>query len=305
MSGDRNAARQVYQEGGDVAQLYGDAGFFQAYALFELRSAGVMEALRTARQDARRSKQTMEREEVWQRDMGINIRSSDRCDEEPAAHGPIDQSTQETDCLTTVEDYLSPVQLEAQRRARRLFKKAVTVNKRHSASWVSWAKFEQRSGHPEVARKLLVSGIANFPESRNIGWFQCALGHLARQQGDVVTSRACYERAVAATSSYRLLPVLLEFARMEAYHGDVSNARRLYERAVKLFPQAEEAWDNFLQLETRLGNAAVVSPTVAALESRRMAALAEHRDAVVTGQPGLLERVEEEWVFCDPDFDDE
>ena len=30
---------------------------------------------------------------------------------------------------------------------RRLFKRAVTVNKFHSASWVSWAKFEQRSGN--------------------------------------------------------------------------------------------------------------------------------------------------------------
>jgi len=31
---------------------------------------------------------------------------------------------------------------------RTLFKRAVTVNKLHSASWVAWAKFEQKSGHP-------------------------------------------------------------------------------------------------------------------------------------------------------------
>ena len=31
--------------------------------------------------------------------------------------------------------------------ARRLFKKAVTVNKFHSASWVAWAKHEQRAGN--------------------------------------------------------------------------------------------------------------------------------------------------------------
>ena len=30
--------------------------------------------------------------------------------------------------------------------ARRLFKKAVTINKYHSASWVAWAKHEQRAG---------------------------------------------------------------------------------------------------------------------------------------------------------------
>jgi hypothetical protein len=31
---------------------------------------------------------------------------------------------------------------------RRLFKKAVTANKYHSASWVAWAKFEQKVGSP-------------------------------------------------------------------------------------------------------------------------------------------------------------
>lgn len=34
-----------------------------------------------------------------------------------------------------------------QRTVRRLFKKAVMVNKKHSASWVAWAKFEQRLGN--------------------------------------------------------------------------------------------------------------------------------------------------------------
>ena len=34
---------------------------------------------------------------------------------------------------------------------RSLFKRAVTVNKLHSASWVGWAKFEQKSGHPGEA----------------------------------------------------------------------------------------------------------------------------------------------------------
>ena len=32
-------------------------------------------------------------------------------------------------------------------QVRRLFKRAVTVNKYHSASWVAWAKFEQRAGN--------------------------------------------------------------------------------------------------------------------------------------------------------------
>ena len=173
--------------------------------------------------------------------------------------------------------------------ARRLFKTAVTVNKYHSASWVAWAKHEQRAGnigewerrlvwviddtnsrpmkgfftslyydiivilsffiilafywqplyhyeylaltttfvnlisfsvlfftphltshtttHPyltpphftsshsfflsiphystpsDVARRLLIAGISNFPHSKNIGWFHAALASLARQDG--------------------------------------------------------------------------------------------------------------------------
>lgn len=37
--------------------------------------------------------------------------------------------------------------ISGQALVRRLFKHAVTVNKRHSASWVAWAKFEQRLGN--------------------------------------------------------------------------------------------------------------------------------------------------------------
>lgn len=39
------------------------------------------------------------------------------------------------------------METDTQRIARALFKKAITVNKKHSASWVSWANFEQRLGN--------------------------------------------------------------------------------------------------------------------------------------------------------------
>jgi hypothetical protein len=55
------------------------------------------------------------------------------------------------------------------------------VNKFHSASWVAWAKHEQRAGNLDVARRLLITGISNFPHSENIGWFHAALASLARQ----------------------------------------------------------------------------------------------------------------------------
>jgi hypothetical protein len=75
---------------------------------------------------------------------------------------------------TTARDQVNAV-------ARRLFKKAVTINKYHSASWVAWAKHEQRAGNYDVARRLLITGISNFPHSRNIGWLYAALASLAKQ----------------------------------------------------------------------------------------------------------------------------
>ena len=179
--GDITGVRDLFESNARSAQKGGDAGFFQSWALFELRTAGV-------------------------------------------GSGGVAANETSTKLVRT------------QARVRQLFKRAVTANKYHSASWVAWAKHEQKSGNPETARKLLITGISHFPNSRNIGWFHCSLGHLARQQGDINTARACYERAVKATPEYKLLPVLLEFARMEAFHGSEREALRLSEKAVRMFP---------------------------------------------------------------------
>lgn len=101
-------------------------------------------------------------------------------------------------------------------KVRKLFKQAVSINKYHSASWVAWAKFEQRQGNLEAARKLLVSGISNFPHSKNIAWFHCGLANIARQERDLNTARACYARALSTTANQKTLPILLEYASMEA-----------------------------------------------------------------------------------------
>ena len=52
--------------------------------------------------------------------------------------------------------------------ARRLFKTAVTVNKYHSASWVAWAKHEQRAGnlgtyaHPYFPPSMITFYISSY-----------------------------------------------------------------------------------------------------------------------------------------------
>ena len=136
------------------------------------------------------------------------------------------------------EEELSPEQLRQQRQRtakallqleesmaqqaasiRRYFQRAVKVNKYHSASWVAWAQFEQKSGNLDVARRLLINGIANFPHSRHAARFHHALGSLARQQGDLSTARACYQRALDSSAPQHSLPILLEFAAMEATCG--------------------------------------------------------------------------------------
>lgn len=42
---------------------------------------------------------------------------------------------------------------------RRLFKKAIEINKYHSASWIGWAKFEQKYGN---VGKILLSALSIF-----------------------------------------------------------------------------------------------------------------------------------------------
>ena len=178
-------AREVFTRGQQEAQKCGDAGFFQAWALFESRNYDT---------------------------------NNDK--------NPVSNSNH-------IDDI------------RALFKRGVECNKYHSASWVAWAKFEQKAGNPEIAKKLLTTGISKFPKSKNVGWFHSTLGHLSRQSGDMKTARACYDEALAATPIYKATPVLLEYVRMETYHGGLREARELLELAVKRYPQDDRVWDAY------------------------------------------------------------
>ena len=91
----------------------------------------------------------------------------------------------------------------------------------------------------DIARRLLVAGISNFPHTKNLGWFHSSLGSVAAEQNDANTARACYDRALDATAPHRSLSLLLEYAGMEGKVGDPRLAVRLYERALKMFPKEE------------------------------------------------------------------
>ena len=189
LRGDITGSRKYYQDGERYANNCGDAGFFQSYALFELRQSTTQNGLK---------------------DNNENI--------------------------------------------RRLFKKAIAVNKYHSASWIAWAKYEQKLGNIEESRKLLIAGISKFPNSKNVGWFHCALGNLAYHDGDYNTARSCYSRALSSTSPQSMLPVLLEYAKMEGKAGVITEARRLYELAAEKFASNERLWNEYIQYETSIAN---------------------------------------------------
>jgi tetratricopeptide (TPR) repeat protein len=89
-----------------------------------------------------------------------------------------------------------------------------------------------------VARKLLITGISNFPNSKNIAWFHCALAHISYQQGSPSTARACYQRALTSSPPQESLPILIEFILMEISDGayPYPAAKKLLEVATKLFP---------------------------------------------------------------------
>jgi len=221
LQGDTTRTREVFQRGEKKAMTYGDAGFFQSWALFELRQFPGCYSLPSPATPY--------------------VATTDRNRDRTAGIAAVEASAAGLEVNKTSTEVARVHAI-----ARRLFKKAVTVNKFHSASWVAWAKHEQRAGNRDVARRLLITGIANFPHSKNIGWFHGALASLAREDGDLLTARACYNRAVQATAPQQSLQVLLDYSKMEAYLGEKEYAIQLFETAVKRFPTHDRPWSAYI-----------------------------------------------------------
>jgi hypothetical protein len=55
------------------------------------------------------------------------------------------------------------------------------------------------------------------------------------------------------------MPILLEFARMEEACGTSSDARKLYERAVTLFPGEDVVWDSYISFEQKKASVSIVT----------------------------------------------
>lgn len=146
---------------------------------------------------------------------------------------------------------------------RGLFALAVKTKRYHSASWTGWATLERFYGDSgmlfvivlvcvksvvltitsvalfllEMARKLLVAGIAVFPTSKNIGRFHQMLGGLFAEQGDLLQARSCFDRAITTTPPQYQVAAYLEYVKAELELGGPSKtAKRLIDLALSKFP---------------------------------------------------------------------
>lgn len=256
LRGDVDKARRTFELGAAFAERCGDAGFFQSWALMESRQGRVC-----SETDAESGDRSSHGAKHGSDGSGGNGRGGS-ADE---AQGVLTGNGDVVEGKVRVRDHVPGKHLRRTPRheeslspglagkVRTLFRRAIKVNKYHSASWIAWAKFEQRSGNPEVARKLLTEGISNFPHSKNIAWFHTALGNLAWQRADLTTARACYGRALDSTPPQKSLNILLEYAKMEERLGGRQGfeARGLYERAISRFPNEDRAWSAYVDFERR------------------------------------------------------
>lgn len=233
LRGDTEQALKTFELGAKFAAKCGDAGFFQSWALLEARVA--------------RAKVKEDGKGVG--GGGSSYSGGDFDGDEDKGEG--DRGRRKTGSGGSRR--YEPLSDGKAAKIRSLFRRAIEVNKYHSASWIAWAKFEQHNGNPDVARRLLTEGMNNFPHSKNQAWFHTALGNLAWHRGDVTTARACYTRALDASPPQRSLSILLEYAKMEERLGSRrgTEARELYEKAVSKFPREERVWSAYIDFERR------------------------------------------------------
>lgn len=263
LRGEVEEARKTFELGEKFAARCGDAGFFQSWALLETRMA--------------RSELRDEEKEAWMSSKGEDF-NEDK-DEVERVSSPREQGRM-VRTRPSREGGRQKFERIADGKAskiRGLYRRAIKVNKYHSASWIAWAKFEQQNGNPDVARRLLTEGVNNFPHSKNLAWFHTALGNLAWHRGDVTTARACYSRALDASAPQRSLSILLEYAKMEERLGSRkgTEARALYERAVAKFPREERVWSAYIDFERRKERLPIPNGGVAAAAAVAAATAAE------------------------------
>ena len=131
MHGFRNKVLSIFKDGEESAARYGDAGYFQAWAMYEIRE------LETRFKMYSREELDGDRESyLFRQTLKPNFQDYNSFREEQSYYG---KGNEKENVDNAFDHSVATV--------RSLFSKAVTVNKYHSASWVAWAKFEQKLGN--------------------------------------------------------------------------------------------------------------------------------------------------------------
>jgi tetratricopeptide (TPR) repeat protein len=257
LRGERWLARETFAAGERYAQQQGDAGYFQAQAMFLQRQLDAIATrwvryLQRLRASGDMQEQGQEQAEALQQLL------------RPSASAPskyllpdrlgllytLLQSHEQLIQQEAVGAQLAQSMLAMVESTRRAFRLALRANKYHSASYVAYARFEQRLGCLDAARRLLVTGISMFPGSRNLSYFHCALAQLHIARRDVSTARACFQRAVTACRDVsKALPIYIESIQFERHVArDSQAARRLAYKATQLYPQHRKVQVLYQQL---------------------------------------------------------
>jgi tetratricopeptide (TPR) repeat protein len=105
-------------------------------------------------------------------------------------------------------------------RAREILQKGLEVDRRKVELWLTWALLEKSIGNHKVARRLFQDGARATLPVRNVAAVYAAWGS------------------------------------MEAEHGDLDEARSLFNQGIKINPNHVPCWRSYASMEERLGNVA-------------------------------------------------
>eukprot|EP00903_Cladosiphon_okamuranus_P012122 g11374.t1 len=135
--------------------------------------------------------------------------------------------------------------------ARALFNKGASQAPRHCPTWQAWGMLEWELGQISRARKLFQEGVWENPKGKHVVRILQAWGILEATQGNWDDARKYF--GFALSRDPLSLPVMVAWALMEEYLGDIGRARQLFEIATTTQADNAEIWNVYEQVEMRAG----------------------------------------------------
>ncbi|GJQ09038.1 hypothetical protein GpartN1_g829.t1 [Galdieria partita] len=179
----------------------------------------------------------------------------------------------------------SQARMQFLRLTRTSFEKAIECDPFHAHAWQAWGIFELAQGKYEVARELLKRGIRNCPSHvalwQSLGLLEAQNGSMHRAReifkhgsllplgcshvrlyhtwaccelrvGDVEEARRLLEEALKCDNTHG--PVWNVYGMLEEHHGSISRARELFEEGIQQAPKHMHLYISYALFEYRQGN---------------------------------------------------